>query len=699
MKMDLKRIAALMLIAASFGNLSLTAMAEETEKVAEMDPYVFRFWPSKLPEDYADSSPYLCSSPFSVDHTVTSEDWTLFYSGGDCPEIFNLINTTKQDKTGEGNYASVAAYCTDAAAYSRDDTSYRRINLEDSTYFADGAAGRIRAVVLNSYPKKKLAAIQARANSWLRGQGLPEVQELQSGEAILAAQVTIWKLANGDHYTVNQLYDGWVDIQSEYGISYLSKVVDTNTVTQLETEHTAQNIESLYHYLYNLEAVSPRYDVVSESSIEIPAYTEVKENDGSYTVTVTAVVNTTVREGDELTISATCGDAVQNQDVTAAGKYSFTFKGLSNQQEVKLEINGCQNGGDVYLFDAEGDRGASQSMVGYDDSKLPVHGEIVVTPDRILNIFMGTGEESGKIPLANIQFDIYQIATMTQLESGEGKLSKQPTKAEITQYQIPTNLMATLTTDANGFATYNFTKGGKPDGIYIIVERFSAATQGAVEPFFLVIPGTLENGSGYSYTRNIYLENAIETAPDVRMDVTKIDHSSDTYDVGQSHTWIIRSGIPAGLANARKYIITDILDYRLDYETGGTVVAQYTKAGKEMELEADTHYNLAEGTVSVDDRIVDRFSVSLTPAGMAYVAANLGEGEETGEIRVYFNAVINENASIGEKIPNTAHLDYTNSAGVDYDADADAPAIYNGGINLLEPKKNRFPLHFRISAF
>ena len=82
---------------------------------------------------------------------------------------------------------------------------------------------------------------------------------------------------------------------------------------------------------------------------------------------------------------------------------------------------------------------------------------------------------------------------------------------------------------------------------------------------------------------------------------------------------------------------------------------------------------------------------------MAYVAANLGEGEKTSEIRIYFNAAINEIASIGEKIPNTAHLDYTNSAGVVYGADSDAPTVHTGDINLLKPVP--MEKHFRMSLF
>lgn len=700
MKFAYKRIGALllalMLTFASLGGLSVTANAEETETVPYTDSYVLNYSPEELTAEYPYNVPFLYTTPFMVSHTALDANWNEFHSGPNHPVVFNLINTTKLADGGEGAYASIPAYCTDASTGIRENATYRRINLEDSTYYQGGAAGKIRAVVLNSFPRKNIDAIQARANSWLRGQGQPEIVDLQSGEAILATQTAIWELANGDHYTVDSYYAGRTSLSE----SHLASVVDTSTADQLETDYTAQNVESLYNYLTSLDAIGPQYDAVSEASLENPVYTAVKASDGTYTVTVRVDVNTRIGENDTLTLSATCGDLVQNQMVAEAAEYEFVFEGLADREAVKLELNGYQCGGDVYLFDALGERDASQTLVGYDDSKLPVHGEVTVTPDRVLNIFKSTSPETGKMPLANIVFDIYRVATMAQLESGEVTLSAQPTAEEIAAYKVTDNLIATLMTDVQGFATYNFTENGQPDGVYMIVEQFSAATTGAVEPFFLTVPGTTEDGSGYSYTLNINPKNVTETGPDVQKDITKIDNNSDTYDVGETHTWIIRGGVPSGIANAQKYVVTDVMDYRLTYEKGSPKVMLYTRAGTEVPLELDNHYTLSEGTVSENNHTVDRFSISLTADGMSYVAANLGSGDQTPEIRVYFSAVINENAIMGTIIPNNAHLDYTNSAGVDYDDDSDVPEVHIGGINLLKTDSADVPLAgatFRIA--
>ena len=696
---------AIMLMLASLGRVTVTASANENgeeiidakilpevQTVTVTDPYVLNYSPSALAASYEYNVPYMYVTPFTVNHSITNEDGSKYYSGGNFPEVFNLINTAKLAEGGTGAYASIAAYCTDASTGIKENSSYRRINLEDSTYYPSGAAGRIRAVVMHSFPMLNVAEIEKNANAWFASRGEEGLNQLQSGEAIVATQTAIWKLANGDHYTINAHFDGMQDLTESWLGDYLNQAIDVSAASQVETEHTAANIERLYQYLYNLEPMGIQYDAVSDATLENPIYSAIQEEGGTYAITVTADVNTMVSDGDQLMLSATCNGQVQNQPVLAAGSYSFTFSGMKDRYEVLLEINGYQCGGDVYMFDAYGERGASQSVVGYDSSRLPVHGEVLLTPDRILNIFKTTSDESGKMPLANIMFDIYKVATFAQLENGEVILSQQPTEQEIDKYKTIHNLVTTLQTNSQGMATYNFTENGLDDGIYMIVELFSDATTGPVAPFFIAVHGTANDGTAPVYTLNINPKNATETGPEIFKDVTEIDNDSDSFDVGEIHTWIIRGGIPAGIGNAQKYEITDELDDRLTYKAGSPEIVLYTKAGTELPMNSGDHYILTEAE--------NQFRISLTPAGMAYVANSQGEGRIKPEIRVYFQAVINENATMGESIPNDAHLDYTNSAGIDYDDDSDIPEVHTGGKHILKTDTSDVPLAgatFRIA--
>lgn len=686
--MKLKRIFALALsILVGLSALSGVAVTASAEEIQETDAYVLTYDGAVEGYEYG-NLPYMYTSPFNMHHAYSdiaaggNSSWDYYYTN----EIFQLVNTSKLKGGGTGAYASIPVYCTDVDTSTRTSTTYRRINLEDSTYHASGAAARLRAVILSSFPYiQDMSVITAAANTWLEANGYTQIENLQIGETMLATQQAIWEITHGEKYTILEQYSGCGSYDG-------SEAVYTINAEEKHTDNSKSNITGLYQYFLSLDGMDPLDDAVSEYTFENVVYHAVKEEDGTYTVTAEFLVNTGVDSGDQLTLSASCSGEIQSAELTQGGEYSFSFAGLAEPEEIKLQINGYQTGGDVYLFDSEGDRTNSQSMIGYDNSRLPVHGEVVASPERVLNILKTTSSDDGKMPLANIEFELYKVASMAQLESGEVVLSEKPTVEEIQTYKVSENLIATLKTDVQGLATYNFTKNNQPDGVYMVVELYSAATTGPVDPFFIIVPGTTESGDGHVYTITVNPKNTTETGPDIKKDVTELDNDHDSYDVDELHTWIIRAGVPAGIGTAQKYIITDTIDYRLTYTKGSPVVKLFTKAGEELTLTPDTHYSLNEGTVEVDGRTVDQFSVSLTAEGMAYVAENLGSGSHIPEIRVYFTAAINSNASLGEEIPNDAHLDYTNSAGVDYDADSDVPEVHTGGTNILKTDTKGSPL-------
>lgn len=678
---------ALMLCITSFAGVPLKAEAEEIEVT---DAYVLSYDGAVAGYEYG-HLPYMYKSPFSMKHSYNdpaagpSSVWTYTYTN----EIFQLINTSKVAEGGTGAYASIAVYCTDADTGTRSNTVYRRINLEDSSYHASGSAARLRSVILNSFPYvQDMAVITEKANVWLDANGMPLIQNLQIGEAMLATQQSIWKLTHDEKYEIVEPYTGCGDYDG-------SDAVYQDNASETETEYTQNNIIGLYSYLLSLPGTGPMDDAVSEATFENVVYNAVRNQDGTYKITVNFDVNTSIGEGDTLTLSATCGESTQTVELASGGSHSFVFDSMVQREEVKLQINGYQQGGDVYLFDAEGDRIHAQSMIGYDNSRLPVHGDITVTPDRVLNIYKTTSDE-GKMPLANIEFDIYQVATLSQLESLDPEekviLSEKPTEDELEKYQVSDNLVATLKTDVQGFATLNFTKEGLDDGVYLIVERHNPATTGPVEPFYIQVPGTTEEGDGFAYTITVNPKNTTETPPDIKKDVTNIDNNHDSFAVGQVHTWIIRAGIPAGIGNAQSYVITDTIDYRLTYQKDSPDMKLYTKAGRELDMQRERHYTLKEGTVASQQGDCDHFTISLTQEGMSFVLQNQEKGEAIPEIRVHYDAVIDEDAAMGEQIPNQAVLEYTNSAGVDYQVKSDVPEVHTGGVHLLKTDSEGKPL-------
>lgn len=659
---------AVCLIFAALGGLGLPVGAEEIQSA-----YVLRF--------DGGSQPYLYGSRYEYKHSYSdpaagkNSVWTYW----NAPEIFNLVYTG-----GDGD-RSIAAYCTDADTSTTGDTGYRRINLEDSTYHESGAAARLRSVILNSFPYLTVEQVASNANAVL-GEGT--IQELTQGEVISATQQAIWEITHGKKYTVDNHYTGIRDMDDYDTADFVYPESLTDCV---EGPYTAGNMENLYNYFLGLEGTGPMTLAVSDYSFRDVVYTAEKAADGTYTVTVSYAIDAIVGASDNLTLTATCAGQVQSNPL-AAGEGSVTFTGLDRREAVTLEIEGFQTGADVYLFDAEGARSSSQSMVGYDATTLPVYAKLVVT-DRVLNIHKTSDKDSGQIPLSGIQFDVYLAATMADIESGEVILPQQPTKEQAAAYQTEANYITTLTTDAQGFAAFNLTTNGCPDGVYLVVERENSAVSYPVEPFFVIIPGTNADGTGYEYTVNVYPKNVIETGPEVTKDVTEIDNDHDTFAVGQTHTWIIRGDIPAGMAQSIQYQIFDTMDYRLTLQGNFAVkVGLATDAAntEAVTLTAGTHYTVIPGTATdAEGHTVDTFTVTLTDNGRKAAAAAVGEGKPGDyEVRVYFDAIIDSDAQIGVEIPNQATLEYTNSAGVEYDDESDIPTVCTGGANLLKVDAN-----------
>jgi fimbrial isopeptide formation D2 family protein/LPXTG-motif cell wall-anchored protein len=310
----------------------------------------------------------------------------------------------------------------------------------------------------------------------------------------------------------------------------------------------------------------------------------------------------------------------------------------------------------------------------------------------------GTGEAdanaaTNRTPLANVQFDIYKVP------AGQ-TTSQTPTAAEIAAIEVDANLKTTMTTDANGHATYNFGTGNANDGVYLVVERDNAAVSAKAAPFYLNMPLTNPNKDGWLYDVIVYPKNNVKNGPNVDKDISAIGTDSATADIGKTVQWIIRGEVPSDLFQtakdgtevyAKNYALSDTIDSRLDYK-GNVVVKLLDKAGAETTLPAADY--VTTGTTAVADTAGGILKVSLTNAGMKAIQQTLDAQTATGtpEIRVYFDTAINKTAVSGTEIPNNATIDYTNSTGKVYDPstvpDDKIPKVHTGGLMIDKVKKD-----------
>ena len=599
----------------------------------------------------------------------------------------NAIAFTLYDtRSGSG----FATYCTDVAVGLDSNSNFRRINLEDSTY-AGFAAGKLRSVYLSGFPHTGLADLAAAAGA----------EGLTVGEAVAATQLAVWNTAHGDQMTVT---DFCRSFDTQWSSGGVTEHFD-ECYAEIERGYAAPeneglieaNIEKVFRYLMNLEPAAPTGAVASRSSF-LAWDTRLEENaDGTCTVIAEASVDVKLNGGDSLTLTAMAGGYFSSVELeNGVNAYTLTIPDVPAdiaRGGITLTIDGVQSLGDVYLFDAEGDRGDSQSLIGYTENPLPVHVQVNAN-DRILNIF----KTADGVGLQNIFFDIYYVCSVEEYLRNEVILGtgvvaldgreyfSAPTEEDIARY-IQGLPFATVSTDEQGRASVNFGTGS--DGIYIVAERENSLTTGAISPFFVAIPGGSSACASDVYEITVEPKNTV-VGEDVEIgkDVNQIGNDHDTHDVGEIHTWIIQSSIPAGLSTGLRYEITDSLNYQLTFAGNVTVsvAEQDAPVGEDLEpLLADEDYilTLTEGTEAVNgqEEPVTAFRVALTPSGMKKAAAVAGTAPV---VRVCFDAYIDEDAILGSEIPNEAHIHYENNVGIDFDRDSDIPEVHTGGISLVK---------------
>ena len=575
-------------------------------------------------------------------------------------------------------------YCTDLEVSLDNNSNFRRINLEDSTY-AGAGAGKLRSIFLKGFPRTDVAALGKAAG----------VEGLTVGEAVAATQAAIWQTAHGDRVEFTDFVDT-IDTEwspsATYHYEECNKEIANGYAAEANEATIDAHIEKVFTYLTNLEPTAPTGEVVSYKSFKAWDSELVANENGTYNVVATATVDVTMNENDTLKLTAKVGEYTASVDLEDGEKeYTLTIENVPAnvaQGAVTLAISGIQSLADVYLFDAYGERNESQSLIGYTDNALPVYAAVNAN-DRVL-IVNKTDDGKG---LQNITFDIYYVCSVEEylnhdVTIGTGIVEidgvqyfSSPTDEDVAKY-VQGYPFVTITTDANGQASYNF--GNENDGIYIVVERENAVTTGAINPFFVAIPGGSSAVDTDKYEILVQPKNdVIEEDIIIEKDVNEIGKDHDTHDVNETHTWIIQTSIPAGLATGLKYEITDTLNYQLTFK-GNVIVTVSEKAAAAHQdllvLDEGVDYILTV-TPGVDDEGRDNttFKVALTASGMEKVAAVKGEAPE---VRVYFDAVIDEDAILGTEIPNQAHISYENNVGVDFESDSDKPEVHTGGLKL-----------------
>ncbi|MBP3412323.1 MAG: SpaH/EbpB family LPXTG-anchored major pilin [Oscillospiraceae bacterium] len=633
-------------------------------------------------------------SPYLVDYNYDSAFHRLHQIF-----IFSLYNTVSGEV--------IPTYCTDILINAKVGSKYRRLNLENST-FAAGSAGKLRAILKNGFyvteregETEEEHASRVKNNVLALGAacGIPD---LTLGEAISGTQLAIWQAAHGSllEYTdyVSSVYT-FTNARSAYEHYDLCNeeranghyTISNSKITEESKAYISGRIKTVFNYLLSLDPLATTNPAVSASSfirVSPPAVT-VKE-DGTCDISVTTTVDVSMEDGDYLTLTADLDNTYTESVSLHDGKQerTLTISGVPAEladEEVHLTIQGVQTASEVFMYDANGDRGESQTMIGMDDSPMPVYARVRAAEERVLNFHKTTkvAEGSngvGSYPLEGISFDLYYVASM------EDYLAVNVILPESEDYDYSAlEPIHTVITDQDGRASVNFTHHGLPDGAYLVVEREHPAIQKPIDPFYIIMPSRVDD-SGYIYEFTAEPKNDVKGGIRIEKDVISLGKDESTVDAAAKHTWIISASIPEDIVGGKAYEISDTLDPRLDYE--GNLKAQLeTAAGEEvlLTLAADADYTL---TVDDQDSLSegspsDSFRLELTPGAMVKLSDALKDKSyDEYMLRIYFDAKINGNAEMGEEIPNEATMSYVNSVNFKFYAKSDRPVVYTGGVTL-----------------
>ncbi len=334
-----------------------------------------------------------------------------FMGAGEGPQTFVVIDTEAYDnKTwspdglyefGESNYEVV--YCCDVETMIKDGTYYKRMNLEDSEYYGEEEAAKIRAIVTNAYPYVSLE--QMKQN--LAKDGFAYAAELTRNDVIAAVQCAIWASANevgAEDLRYAKSYRVSDNLQWGYPMHDISNAsgLDVAGLRVFETyPKVGERIDALVDYLLAQDKAYADKNQVVISNMKIVDSVPVMEKEGVYTVALQVELNNSgSSKRDDIQLMVYVGDdCVKTVDVKLGTEIYDLIVEAEAGATIKAVVDGTQilpEG--VYFYapkpaDVDPDekddtigpdgiptaREVSQNLVGVAAGATPVHAEAEVT--------------------------------------------------------------------------------------------------------------------------------------------------------------------------------------------------------------------------------------------------------------------------------------------------------------------------------
>lgn len=310
-------------------------------------------------------------------HSKSTEENTKTYyqrsvhricEGGYIPAIYNIVD-------GGGEQHNV--YCCDYEVNilkTGDKIAYRRLTLENSGYYDEEAAKKIRAIVLNSYPVLSLNEMMQNMEkeNYVLNESVSEEQMLSG------TQRAIWQCSNKSEVENQKVYryshritDGYSDVIKVPEDTYKES-------NEYYDENINENVQKVYDYLMSLNGkeASPGGIVLNgvqaaplsagtSGAVDVLLRFELK-NDRHGGITLD--------EKDVLTLTANnqifpCSEWKNEGN----GTYSVMLQGVTAGENIDVAISGEQYlARDAYFYEPVSGRHAAQCFVGVAEGMTPV---------------------------------------------------------------------------------------------------------------------------------------------------------------------------------------------------------------------------------------------------------------------------------------------------------------------------------------
>ena len=276
-----------------------------------------------------------------------------------------------------------------------------------------------------------------------------------------------------------------------------------------------------------------------------------------------------------------------------------------------------------------------------------------------------------KNPLYVINEDGEEVTTVTTGADGKAVFYGLPYGPEVTSANTTLKGYAADDTSAGNSTVYYVAESQAPDG-YTLLD----------DPVRVVINGT-------TTTAAVTIENTPSTTPpgenpetpSIEKSVGKLGNADTTATLGEELPFFITPEVPYDIATAKTYTIVDELDNRLTYTDGQDLtVRPADENGKAL-----SGKSLREGTDYTVETPADDNHNTLTVAFTEDGRQALADADAS-TVLISFTASLNGAAidTIGQKVPNQAHLAYTNSANEDFDVDSNEVEVHTGAIVITK---------------